>query len=371
MLSRGLAALAAVTMGRTASPAAGGAVSPVEPPPDLSESVAAGGSLADVQWAPFTDAGGRIASYALSTVNVSGSATASGSGLGPYVISGEADGELLLLVLDALDASGNVLASAAYLGAVDVAVPAVATVHDVDWPQLWIDNGSVDVDLSAPGTYTLAGTDYITDRSAASVAATLKATGLEIVQTPGSSMDWSIVLASSLHADVEDDALLTCDMASTVTTQATLGTSSGVYAAGFADNTNWGSFPPSSWVGAGVDVNGSSSQNLVGIIRGNSAYQTTGLDNPKTPGITLYHRVFTTGPSAGAAYDASTAFDGVTLKPVGPTYTGGLSLGYNLFPPAHKYATAFHPAVWVVGSNNCEFDITITRTTWRKWPTPV
>ena len=96
----------------------GGSVDPVTPPAAASESVAAGASLSAVTFGAFTDTGGRISSYAASKTNVVGSATISGTGLGPYTISGAADSEVLLIELDALDSGGNVLATAAYTGSI-------------------------------------------------------------------------------------------------------------------------------------------------------------------------------------------------------------------------------------------------------------
>ena len=96
----------------------GGSVDPVEPPAPASESVAAGGSLAAVTFSAFTDTGGRIASYSATRTNVVGSGTISGSGLGPYTISGTADGEVIAIELDALDSGGDILATAAYTGAI-------------------------------------------------------------------------------------------------------------------------------------------------------------------------------------------------------------------------------------------------------------
>lgn len=99
----------------------GGSVDPVEPPAPASESVAAGGSLAAVTFGAFTDAGGRISSYSATKTNVVGSGTISGSGLGPYTISGTADGEVIAIELDALDSGGDILATAAYTGAIAAA----------------------------------------------------------------------------------------------------------------------------------------------------------------------------------------------------------------------------------------------------------
>lgn len=111
----------------------GGSVQPVTPPAAASESVASGGSLADVTFSAFTDPGSRIASYTATKTNVSGSATISGSGLGPYAISGEADGEVITIELDAKDSGGDVLATAVYTGTVGASGGASWTdVYDLD-----------------------------------------------------------------------------------------------------------------------------------------------------------------------------------------------------------------------------------------------
>mgnify|MGYP003114266517 CR=1 FL=1 len=95
----------------------GGSVDPVTPPAAQSQSVAQGGSFSAVTFGAFTDSGGRISSYGTPTVvNVVGSGTVSGSGLGPYSFSGTADGEVLTVELDALDSGGNVLATATFTG---------------------------------------------------------------------------------------------------------------------------------------------------------------------------------------------------------------------------------------------------------------
>lgn len=104
--------------GASGGAAPGGSADPVTPPAAQSQSVAAGGSLSDVTFGAFTDPGGRISSYSATKTNVVGSATISGTGLGPYAIAGDADGEVLGIELDALDASANVLATAVYTGSI-------------------------------------------------------------------------------------------------------------------------------------------------------------------------------------------------------------------------------------------------------------
>lgn len=118
----GLAAAGLAALGEQGNATGGGGTAdPVTPPSAASESVASGGSLADVTFSAFTDPGGRISSYSASKTNVVGSATISGSGLGPYAISGEADGEVITIELDALDSGGDVLATAVYTGTVGAA----------------------------------------------------------------------------------------------------------------------------------------------------------------------------------------------------------------------------------------------------------
>lgn len=105
----------------------GGSDIVVEPASGIqSESVASGGSLADVTFDDFTGDTGDIASYELTKVNVAGSATMTGTGLGAYAVASEADGEVLAARLDAKDSSGNILASRFYVGHVAAAGPTVS-----------------------------------------------------------------------------------------------------------------------------------------------------------------------------------------------------------------------------------------------------
>lgn len=114
----------------------GGSVDPVTPPVAASEAVASGGSLADVTFSAFTDPGGRIASYTATATNVAGSATISGTDLGPYAISGAADGEVLLVELDAKDASGDVVATAVYTGVIATAATGWVEMKSIDYSTL-------------------------------------------------------------------------------------------------------------------------------------------------------------------------------------------------------------------------------------------
>lgn len=328
-----------------------------------------GNSLDPVTFGSFDDPGGFIASYSISTINGSGSTSWSGTGLGAYSPSSDADGSNGTLLLNALDSSGNVLATASHTYNRSANVPSVVTIKEVDWAQLWIDNGSVDVDLSSAGTYAINGENWIVDVSTAGQTATLKSSGLEIIQTPGTSIDWSIATQDSYHTSIAGYSLLVADMTSTVSSQTSLGTSAGVIATGYADNPNWASNPPLSWTGAGWDINGPSSQEVLAIIRGTTAFQGTSTQSPKVNPTTTNHRVYINGTTYGAALN-SVPFDGTTLKPGAATYTNGYSSGVNVFPPDNVYTTACYPAIWTVGANNCEINALITHSAWRIWPTP-
>jgi hypothetical protein len=104
-----------------------------------------------VTFGAFTDPGARISSYSATKTNVVGSATISGSGLGPYAIAGDADGEVLGIELDALDASANVLATAVYTGTIAAASSGGAWVTLKDYDLTDLDTSS---SLSV-GTHTL------------------------------------------------------------------------------------------------------------------------------------------------------------------------------------------------------------------------
>mgnify|MGYP003649027827 CR=1 FL=1 len=91
----------------------GGGSTTVTPPSPTSQNVAAGASLAAVTFGSFSGTGASsIASYQVTVTNSNGSTSFSGSGLGAYSPSGEADGSAGVLSLTAVDASGNALATA-------------------------------------------------------------------------------------------------------------------------------------------------------------------------------------------------------------------------------------------------------------------
>jgi len=85
----------------------------VTPPSPTTQSVASGGSPSNKTFSSFTDADGVIASYSASIANIVGSTIiASGSGLGPYSVSGFSDGDSYSIVLNALSGSGQPVAQA-------------------------------------------------------------------------------------------------------------------------------------------------------------------------------------------------------------------------------------------------------------------
>ena len=92
----------------------------VTAPAATSESVASGGTPANVTFSAFTDPDGRIASYSKAEINAVGSATWTGTGLGAYSVSGSADGDSGAILLTALDSGGDPLATAVHVW--DIAV---------------------------------------------------------------------------------------------------------------------------------------------------------------------------------------------------------------------------------------------------------
>ena len=143
------------TTGASGGAAPGGGSTPVTPPAAQSQDVAGGGSFAAVTFGAFTDPGGRINSYSATKTNVVGSGNISGSGLGPYTFSGTADGEVITVELDALDASANVLATAVFTGSIAGAPPSSELL------QTW--------DFRTADTGTLSGSGNITKNSGADI----------------------------------------------------------------------------------------------------------------------------------------------------------------------------------------------------------
>ena len=143
------------TTGASGGAAPGGGSTPVTPPAAQSQTQPQGGSFSAVTFGAFTDSGGRISSYSAAKTNVVGSGTISGSGLGPYTFAGTADGEVITVELDALDASANVLATAVFTGSIAGAPPSSELL------QTW--------DFRTADTGTLSGSGNITKDSGATV----------------------------------------------------------------------------------------------------------------------------------------------------------------------------------------------------------
>jgi len=126
----------------------GGAAAAVTPPSPTSESKAAGAALTAKTFGSFTDPGSVINSYTAVTTTATGSASWSGSGLGAYTPS-SSDGDSGTLSLNALSATGQVLATAVH--SYDRASPAGAA---------WVVTS--DTDLTAlPSTTLSAGSQVV------------------------------------------------------------------------------------------------------------------------------------------------------------------------------------------------------------------
>jgi hypothetical protein len=117
--------------------------------------VISGGSISSWTFGAFADPVGRIASYSATLVTVTGSGSLSGTGLGPYSITGTADGDAYTVELDALDGDGGVLATAVHTvtiegeGLTDPTSPpstgdyVIGGYHDLDGTDERIDFGSI------------------------------------------------------------------------------------------------------------------------------------------------------------------------------------------------------------------------------------
>ena len=135
----------------------GGAAAPVvEPPAETSESTAAGVGLAGKTFSAFTDTSAVIASYTAVTTNATGSASWSGSGLGPYTPT-DADGDAGTLSLDAKDAGGNTLATAVHSYDRAAAAGAGAWTDVLDW------SASSETFAAGEATYTIGGLSVVVD----------------------------------------------------------------------------------------------------------------------------------------------------------------------------------------------------------------
>jgi hypothetical protein len=98
----------------------GGGGAPVQPPASTTEAVAAGDSPSAKTFGAFTDPDALIASYTAAMVNVIGSTAVTGTVLGPYTFSGTADGDAFTLKLNALNGSGQTLATAIHVVSIGI-----------------------------------------------------------------------------------------------------------------------------------------------------------------------------------------------------------------------------------------------------------
>jgi hypothetical protein len=140
------------TTGASGGAAPGGG-SPVTPPAPTSESTTAGVNFAAKTFGAFTDPDGVISSYAAVTTNSTGTASWSGTGLGPYSAT-SSDGDAGTLSLNARDSGGQTVATAVH--SYDRAAAAGAgwsTIHEVDFTSditdLTLVNGAGDTNLLA------------------------------------------------------------------------------------------------------------------------------------------------------------------------------------------------------------------------------
>ena len=344
-----------------------GSFNPVQPPAATSVSTSSGVNFAAKTFGAFTDPDGLINNYQAVVTNATGSASWSGTGLGPYTAT-SADDDAGTLALNARDASNEILATAVHTYSRGGLVPTVLTVLDVDWPQLWIDNGSTDVDLSSPGTYTLDGTDYVVDRNGSALTVTLKSSGLHLVQASASSFTYSIALAANQATVIDDYVVITADITATISSRASGTNGAGVYAAGYTTTPTWGSAPGNNAIGGGLRIVNNSSYDRTCVVRNTTANGASNRVSKVNP-TTFNHRWYATGTDYMGAVNSS-AFTNINLveataSRMGSTYT----LPNSNYPFQHAYRTNGYPMFWTSGNGNLDLDLLVTRTTWLAWPT--
>lgn len=244
----------------------------------------------------------------------------------------------------------------------------VLTVLDVNWPQLWVDNGSSNVDLSSSGTYTLAGTSFTVDQNHSGVTVTLKNTGLHIVQVAGSNFDWSIALTDNKASVIADYVVITADITATISSRLSGTNGAGVYAAGYTTAPSWGTTPGNTAIGAGIRVQNNSTMQQTTVVRNVTANGATN-NITKTNPLTFNNRFYATGTdymgaANASAFGSTNLVEGGALK-MNSTYT----LPNTNYPHQHAYRTTAHPMMWTSGNGNLDLDLLVTKTTWLAWPT--
>jgi len=186
----------------------------VEAPLPASSAVAVGGSFGTVTFGAFSDPTSFIDSYSANTLNVNLSATVSGSGLGPYTISGAQDGEFLVVTLDAQNKSGRVLTSAVWSGAIEKPTGGAAWTDLVDFDFTDVTTAS-SLTVNASTTLTFQSSPdtidvYFSKAGGAADATATPTNGTGLVMDGGTdtvsqavaSFDISGVLASYTYQDV-------------------------------------------------------------------------------------------------------------------------------------------------------------------------
>ena len=253
-------------------------------------------------------------------------------------------------------------------GAASGGAATVLDVLDVNWPQLWIDNGSTNVDLSASGTYTLGGVGFTVDQNHNGVTATLTSAGLHIVQVAGSNFDWSIALTANKASEIANYVVLTADITATISSRTTGANGNGLYAVGMTQSPTWGASPGNNAIGGGVRVANNSSQLRTAVVRNVTAQGGTNSIAKVNPS-TFHNRWYATGNVYICANNAS-AFSASALIPGGSlTMNSSYSLPNVAYPHQHFYRTDAYPMMWTSGTGNLDLDLLVTRTTWRAWPT--
>jgi len=114
----------------------------VRPPSPTASFVLAGQTISAKTFDKFTDREGIIRSYDV-LLRTNGSATVSGSGLGPYTLSGTADGDKGVIALRAKDEDGNTVATAIHVWGIESGASGVATDGSQDysaWTLMSTDN---------------------------------------------------------------------------------------------------------------------------------------------------------------------------------------------------------------------------------------
>jgi hypothetical protein len=194
------------TTGASGGAAPGGGSTPVTPPAAQSQTQPQGGSFAAVTFGAFTDSGGRISSYSASRTNVVGSGTISGSGLGPYSFSGTADGEVITVELDALDASANVLATAVFTGSIAGAPPSSELLQT--WDFRTADTGALSGSgniTSGGGATVIVGYNVFVQTGSPTATTDITAAGLRVNRSNANSVS-GIALDLSGVLGLVDDA---------------------------------------------------------------------------------------------------------------------------------------------------------------------